>query len=164
MTTSQEPFRLIFVCMGNICRSPAGENVMNTIISKAGLEHSIDCDSAGTIDYHTGKSPDARMCASARNRGYDFVGSARQVEYADLKDHDLIIAMDRANHGDLCALDQNKRHRKKIAMFTSFCTEEAVPEDVPDPYYGGPEGFERVLDLLEDGCQGLLAEIKKRID
>ena len=161
--SSNEPFRLIFVCMGNICRSPAGENVMNAVIAKAGLEHAISCDSAGTIDYHTGKEPDVRMCVAGKKRGHDFVGSARQVEYADLKDHDLIVAMDRANYDDLSALDQNERHRAKIVMFTKFCSEKSVPEDVPDPYYGGPEGFERVLDLLEDGCQGLLKEIKNRL-
>ena len=162
---SDDPFRVIFVCMGNICRSPAGENLMNAVIRKAGLEDRIVCDSAGTIDDHTGNPPDPRMLAAATSRGYAFTGAARQVDAADLQDNDLIVAMDRANRRDLLTLDQSGRYRDKIVMFTRYCQgPPAPPEDVPDPYYGGQEGFDRVLDLLEDGCQGLLAEIVKRLD
>lgn len=158
------PYRILFVCMGNICRSPAAETVMNHVIQEGHYGGRIECDSAGTIDYHIGNPPDARMRQAAVERGYDLVGKARQVEYQDFKDFDLIVAMDRSNLGDLHAMDRHARYRSKTVLFCSFCTLPEAPEDVPDPYYGGRAGFDRVLDLLEDGCRGLLDHVRLRVE
>jgi len=149
---------ILFVCMGNICRSPAGENVMRRLLEEAGLADGIRCDSAGTIDYHTGSPPDSRMHAAGRQRGLPMTGSARQVTRADLDTFDLILAMDDDNHVELLKLATH-RNRHKIKRFCTYCIKH-TDREVPDPYYGGPEGFEHVLNLLEDGCQQILQEIR----
>ncbi len=146
------PMKLLFVCMGNICRSPSGENVMHAQLELAGLSDQIEIDSAGTIGCHAGNSPDARMTQAAEARGIKMIGSARQVTSEDLEGFDWIFAMDHENFTDLKALEKTSPNAKaKIVMFCDFC-EDHEEEEVPDPYYGGPEGFEKVLDLLEDGC------------
>jgi protein-tyrosine phosphatase len=143
--------------MGNICRSPAGENVMRQVLMQAGLAEHVLCDSAGIIDYHAGNPPDARMRAAGQRRGLPMTGIARQVTRHDLDRFDLILAMDYDNHSGLLKLaTANNRH--KIRMFCSYLTQH-TDREVPDPYYGGAEGFEYVLDLLEDGCAGILREI-----
>lgn len=151
---------VLFVCMGNICRSPAGENVMRKLLEDAGLEEEVFCDSAGTIGYHQGNPPDHRMCQSGRKRGLPMTGCARRVEAEDLERFDLILAMDEANYEELlsAATDGN---RAKIRRFCDFCVRHSDTE-VPDPYYGGAQGFEHVLDLLEDGCAQILELIRKR--
>jgi len=159
------PFNVIFVCLGNICRSPAGENIFRHQVVKAGLEDQIDIDSAGTHDYHPGKAPDKRMTKTLHNRSISSVGSARQFKPIDLQKFDLVLAMDRENYDNLTALDPQGKYRSKIKPFTEFCIqpEHQVP-DVPDPYYGGDSGFELVADMLEDGCQQVLEYAKKQIN
>ena len=157
-----EPFRLLFVCLGNICRSPAADGVMRDVVEKAGLSARIEIDSAGTEGWHSGKLPDRRMRQAASTRGITLDHRARQFKAVDLERFDLILAMDRDNERNIRALDRENRHAAKIRLFCDFCTDHAERE-VPDPYYGGPEGFEHVLDLIEDGCEGLLREVKSRL-
>lgn len=158
----QEPFRLLFVCLGNICRSPAADGVMRDVVEKAGLASRIEIDSAGTAGWHSGKLPDNRMRQAASARGITLDHRARQFKAVDLERFDLILAMDRDNERNIRALDRENRHAAKIRLFCDFCTDHSERE-VPDPYYGGPEGFEHVLDLIEDGCEGLLREVKSRL-
>ncbi len=153
---------VLFVCMGNICRSPSGEAVMNKFIKRAGLENEIECDSAGTIAYHEGEQADARMKRHALNRGFRITSIARRFRNVDFENFDFIIAMDGDNYKDLHSFDQEKKYSNKIYLMTDFAKNGKYSE-VPDPYYGGPEGFENVLDILEESCEGLLEEIKKRI-
>jgi protein-tyrosine phosphatase len=157
-----EPFRLLFVCLGNICRSPAADGVMRDVVEKAGLSARIEIDSAGTEGWHSGKLPDQRMRQAASTRGITLDHRARQFKAVDLERFDLILAMDRDNERNIRALDRENRHAAKIRLFCDFCTDHSERE-VPDPYYGGPEGFEHVLDLIEDGCEGLLREVKSRL-
>jgi len=149
---------ILFVCMGNICRSPAGENVMRRLLQQAGLADAVICDSAGVIGYHAGDPPDARMCAAGHRRGLPMTGIARQVTHADLDQFDLILAMDNDNYAALNRL-ANNRNRHKIRKFCEYCVAHSINE-VPDPYYGDATHFERVLDLLEDGCVQLVEQIK----
>jgi low molecular weight protein-tyrosine phosphatase len=150
---------ILFVCLGNICRSPAAEGIMK---KKAdGLP--IFVDSAGTAGYHVGDLPDPRMRSHARNRGYILDSRARRFNPAtDFEKFDLIIAMDNENLLDLERMDKQHRYRNKLVMMTDYCT-ETDEKEVPDPYYDGPEGFEHVLDILEDGCDGLLSKLKKTL-
>jgi len=150
--------KLLFVCMGNICRSPAAEGVMLHHLEEAELEGKVVVDSAGTLDYHVGKLPDSRMRAAASERGLSLTHRARQVTPEDLQNFDLILVMDRDNRTDVMHLSGAREQATKIKYFCEFCTEHEEQE-VPDPYYGGAQGFEKVLDLLEDGC----AEITRRI-
>ncbi len=155
-----EPFRLLFVCLGNICRSPAAEGVMRTLVQAEGLTGSITIQSAGTAGWHVGKLPDQRMRNAAQNRGHGLNSRARQLTSHGLRDLDLILVMDRANLSDARALDQESKFAGKIRLFCEFCTDHEEKE-VPDPYYGGEQGFEHVLDLLEDGCRGVLRHIRE---
>ena len=134
---------------------------MQAIVERAGLAETILCDSAGTMDWHTGKLPDARMRQAAKKHGYDFKGAARQVLATDLRDFDLVLAMDRSNLADLRALDADGDHEDKIRLFGSYCSGEEFPEEVPDPYYGGEEGFHMVIRMVENGCEAILAEYQK---
>lgn len=151
---------VLFVCWGNICRSPSAENVMRSLLDKAGLANEIRCDSAGTIAAHQGQGPDPRMSAAGKRRGLAMTGRARKVTAKDFDEFDLIIAMDHENYADLIFMSPSKMRSEKIEMFCKYC-EEHDDEVVPDPYYGGPQGFELVLDLLEDGCQGILTRIQE---
>jgi low molecular weight protein-tyrosine phosphatase len=150
--------KLLFVCMGNICRSPAAEGVMLHHLKEAGLDQEVTVDSAGTLDYHTGNLPDFRMRRAASQRGLTLTHRARQVKPEDLSLFDLILVMDHENLHEVMHLLGAREHAAKIKLFCEFCTEHD-DKVVPDPYYGGPDGFERVLDLLEDGC----AEITRRL-
>jgi protein-tyrosine phosphatase len=144
--------------MGNICRSPAAEGVLHAKLIQAGLHGTVAVDSAGTIDYHVGKLPDARMRSAASRRGLALNHRARQVTSEDLAAFDLVLVMDRENLSDVKSLDRSGRFPAKIQLFCEYCTKHDQTE-VPDPYYGGDAGFETVLDLLDDGC----TEIVKRI-
>lgn len=150
--------KVIFVCMGNICRSPSGEAVMNKFVKKAGLENEIECDSAGTIAYHEGEQADSRMKRHAIKRGYRLTSVARKFKDIDFEKFDYIIAMDNNNLRDLKSFDRGNKYSNKIFKMTDFSSEKKYDE-VPDPYYSGPEGFELVLDILEDSCAGLLDKI-----
>ncbi|MBB5349814.1 protein-tyrosine phosphatase [Haloferula luteola] len=159
---SKPPVRVLFVCMGNICRSPAAEIVFRDLVEKAGWKERIKIDSAGTIGYHSGHAPDRRMAATLKARGYSILGSARQVTPQDLEIFDHILAADRENLADLRRMDRHGTHHSKIRLLTDHC--QSIDADhVPDPYYGGQDGFERVADLVEDACQGLLEEIEKEL-
>ncbi len=162
MPADRKPFRVLFVCMGNICRSPAAEIVFRQQVSEAGLNDSIHIDSAGTIGYHSGKGPDPRMADTLRRRGYLIAGRARQVTAADLADFDLILAADPENLADLRRLDREGLHRGKIRLLVDYCVDKEA-DHVPDPYYGGQQGFEEVADLVEDACSGLLEEIRGKL-
>ena len=152
---------ILFVCMGNICRSPAGENVMRKLLEEAELGDQVSCDSAGTIGYHSGHAPDHRMSAAGRKRGLPMTGKARQVTSEDLDAFDLVLAMDDENYAELLALS-NDKNKDRIRRFCEFCIK--YPDTyVPDPYYGGAQGFEHVLDLLEDGCAQILEVVRKSL-
>ncbi len=152
---------ILFVCMGNICRSPSAEAVMKFLVEKENLSDKVFIDSAGTIGYHAGEEADARMKAHASKRGYKLTSIARQFKLSDFEDFDYIVVMDRDNLRDILALDPSGKYRHKIFMMTDFSSNGY--EEVPDPYYGGPQGFENVLDILEDSSKGLLNKIKKEL-
>ncbi len=147
---------ILFVCMGNICRSPAAENVMREMLKEAGLDHQIRCDSAGTLGLHHGQSPDPRMTQAGRRRGLPMTGSARKVLPSDFEQFDLILAMDKDNMQELKWMNPDGN----CELFCDYCSKHDV-EEVPDPYYGGAQGFEYVLDLLEDGCARILEKLKE---
>jgi len=154
------PYQLLFVCLGNICRSPSAENIMRYLIETEGLTHEIICDSAGTGDYHIGKLPDSRMRSAAQKRGIQLEGRARQFHPSDFDKYDLILAMDRENYWSLIALDPHKKYRDKIQMMCDYAR-NYQDREVPDPYYGESDGFNYVIDLLLDACGGLLEDLKK---
>ncbi|MDZ8087121.1 MAG: low molecular weight protein-tyrosine-phosphatase [Nostoc sp. DedQUE12b] len=154
------PYKLLFVCLGNICRSPSAENIMNHLIEQAGLSEHILCDSAGTSSYHVGSPPDRRMSAAAVTKlGIKLRGRARQFQKSDFQDFDLILAMDRENYENILTLDRTKQYQHKVRLMCEFCSRHTLKE-VPDPYYGGQEGFNQVIDLLIDACEGLLTKVK----
>lgn len=155
MVTTVKPYKLLFVCLGNICRSPAAENLMNHLIEREGLSDRILCDSAGTASYHVGNPPDRRMTEAARLRGIALRGRARQFESTDFEEFDLILAADRDNYANILSLDPRGKYRDKVKLMLEF-SRRYTEREVPDPYYGGTEGFNHVLDLLEDACEGLL--------
>ncbi len=153
--------RVLFVCLGNICRSPTAEGVLRHKVLEAGLEGHIQVDSAGTGDWHVGKAPDERTCQAARRRGYDLSTlRARQVVAADFQRFDLVLAMDLHNLAHL----QRMRPQRESAELDLFLRRYQLElDEVPDPYYGGADGFEQVLDLLELACDALLVELKGRL-
>ncbi|MEH1873746.1 low molecular weight protein-tyrosine-phosphatase [Nostoc sp.] len=153
-------YKLLFVCLGNICRSPSAENIMNHLIEQAGLSEQILCDSAGTSSYHVGSPPDRRMSAAAATKlGIKLRGQARQFQKSDFQNFDLILAMDQENYENILTLDQTKQYQHKVRLMCEFCSRHTLKE-VPDPYYGGEEGFNRVIDLLIDACEGLLTKVR----
>jgi protein-tyrosine phosphatase len=145
--------RVLFVCMGNICRSPTAEGVMRRLVRDEGLEDQIELDSAGTGGWHAGEPPDPRATEAARRRGIELAGAARQVEPEDFERSDLILAMDRENLAALRGLAPDDEARDKVRLLLG-------DRDVPDPYYGGERGFEDVLDLVEGACRELLDELR----
>ena len=152
---------VLFVCMGNICRSPTAEGVFRHKVVDAGLEDRIQIDSAGTIAYHVGHPPDLRAQEAARKRGID-LGSqrARKVKPADFETFDLVIAMDSDNHYDLEAICP-PGYEDRLHMFLKFA-HNSTETEVPDPYYGGGRGFDIVLDLVEDASEGLLKHLREQ--
>ncbi|CAI8164435.1 MAG: Low molecular weight protein-tyrosine-phosphatase YfkJ [Prochlorococcus marinus str. MIT 9215] len=152
--------RLLFVCLGNICRSPAAEGVFLHQLKIQGLESQFLVDSAGTGGWHVGNRADARMRAAAKQRGIDLPSRARQISMEDLKSFDLILTMDDDNLRNVQALAKEAGGSASalIKPMLSYASQTTITE-VPDPYYGGDAGFEQVLDLLEDACQGLLSEL-----
>ncbi len=151
--------RILFVCLGNICRSSAAEGVMRRLIGEAGMQDEVFVDSAGILSYHEGELPDPRMRAHAARRGYDLTHRSRPVRTEDFYRFDLIVGMDDRNIDDLKERAPSPEEEKKIVRMTDYCTRMAHADHVPDPYYGGAEGFEYVLDLLEDACDGLLKSL-----
>lgn len=155
--------RILFVCLGNICRSPTAEGVMRHLVEEAGVADGFVLDSAGTGGWHVGDPPDPRSREAARRRGIVVAGAARQVSAADFHDFDLILAMDRANLRDLRAAAPPDG-TAEVRLLREY-DENSVGGgdlDVPDPYYGGPDGFDDVLDLVDAACRGVLAELRER--
>jgi len=154
--------KILFVCMGNICRSPTAEGVMRSLVREQGLEDRIEVASAGTGGWHAGEPPDARATAAARRRGIALDGAARQVRPEDFEDFDLLIAMDRENLRGLLAIAPDEDAAAKVHLLREFDPASAgAPDlDVPDPYYGGDRGFDTVLDLVQAACRGLLEELR----
>ena len=152
---------VVFVCMGNICRSPTAEAVFRHYVESAGLSEQISIDSAGTHDYHVGDRADARAQRAAQQRGYDMSKlRGRQVSAEDFRRFDYVLAMDRANLAMLRDINPGDSD-SRVGLLLEFARHHAERE-VPDPYYGGADGFERVLDMVEDAAQGLLEEIRQR--
>lgn len=154
--------KILFVCMGNICRSPMAEGVFRRLLDHAGLAGQVSVDSAGTHSYHIGAPPDTRSQATARGRGVDLRSlRARQVTVDDFAEFDYVLAMDRDNLDHLRTLCRDAQLRQRIRLFMEFAPD--LPErEVPDPYYGGPSGFERVMDLIEAAAQGLLVQLRNQ--
>jgi protein-tyrosine phosphatase len=156
--------RVLFVCLGNICRSPTAEGVMRTLVREAGLEDRIELDSAGTGSWHIGEAPDPRATEAARGRGIVLEGAARQVQASDFEAFDLIVAMDRQNLADLRHLAPDESAREKVVLLRDLDPATAGQQlDVPDPYHGGARGFEHVLDLVRDACAALLLQLRERL-
>lgn len=153
-----EQYRILFVCMGNICRSPAAELVFRKLAADAGRAAEFLIDSAGTIGFHEGAPPDPRMAKTLMGHGYPVSGASRKITPADLEKFDLILTMDEDNFAEVHRLDARGDHARKIRPFVDFCMENREVR-VPDPYYGGQKGFNHVIRLLEDGCQGILASV-----
>ncbi|MCU1716608.1 low molecular weight protein-tyrosine-phosphatase [Pseudomonas sp. 5P_3.1_Bac2] len=153
--------RILFVCLGNICRSPTAEGVLRAKLEQAGLAARVQVDSAGTSDWHVGKPADSRTRQAAQRRGYDFSSlRSRQVQVTDFTEFDLILAMDQHNLADLQQL-QPAHGKAELDLFLRRY--QLAVDEVPDPYYGGEYGFEQVLDLIEQASERLLSEIKERL-
>ncbi|XP_054794550.1 uncharacterized protein LOC129300049 [Prosopis cineraria] len=161
-----KPLSVLFVCLGNICRSPAAEGVFRHLVKQRALDSNFKIDSAGTINYHEGNEADPRMRAASKRRGIEITSISRPIQPSDFRDFDLILAMDKRNKEDILEAFNIWKSRdslpadayKKVKLMCSYCKKHDETE-VPDPYYGGPQGFEKVLDLLEDACESLLDDI-----
>jgi low molecular weight protein-tyrosine phosphatase len=156
---SGDRFGVLFVCTGNICRSPTAEGIFRKLAADAGMAEAVTADSAGTHGYHVGEPPDPRAQRAAAKRGYDLSAlRARTIEDSDFQRFDLILAMDRDHYSILSSAQPRAAHKVKLMMSYARRFKE---REVPDPYYGGPQGFERVLDMLEDAAKGLLDSLRR---
>lgn len=151
--------RICFVCLGNICRSPTAEGVFRHLVAERKLDHAFAIESAGTAAYHVGHAPDKRSTKTAAARGITLEGTARRFEPDDFERFDLVLAMDRSNYGDLLARAPSDAAKAKVHMLRSFDPKAPAEAEVPDPYYGGPEGFDDVLQICLDACEGLLDQL-----
>lgn len=149
--------KILFVCLGNICRSPAAEGIMKYLVQKEGLEDDFVVDSAGTYGGHAGELPDPRMREAARERGYELTHRARQIRESDFAKFDMVVVMDDSNYERVCRVAPDPAGLEKIHRMASFLTRHNT-DHIPDPYYEGRKGFEYVLDLLEDGCSNILSQ------
>lgn len=154
-------FRVCFVCLGNICRSPTAEGIFRHLVREAGLEALFAIDSAGTGEWHAGEPPDRRATATAKRRGVTLEGAARQFRRGDFARFDLVIAMDRENRDELARMAPDEAAHAKVALLRDFDPEAPDGADVPDPYYGGARGFDDVFDLCTAACRGLLAQVRE---
>lgn len=155
-----EPTRILFVCLGNIVRSPLAENMFRQLAEEAGVAERYQVDSAGTGSWHVGEAPDSRMVRVAAQRGLNYSGRARQLERRDLDQFDLLIAMDRDNRAMLYSLARKTGHQDKIHLLREFDPKGKPDSEVPDPYYGGQEGFNKVFDIIERSCRSLLEQLE----
>lgn len=160
--SDNKKYKILFVCLGNICRSSSAEEIMRTYIRKAGLEQELEVDSAGILSYHQGELPDERMRAHALRRGYNLTHRSRPVRTSDFEEFDWILGMDDRNIDALKEKAPDIASEQKIHRMTDFCRTNTV-DYVPDPYYGGAQGFEHVLDILEDACAGLLETLRTEL-
>ncbi|MFT5134501.1 MAG: protein-tyrosine phosphatase [Gammaproteobacteria bacterium] len=165
MQKQNKQVSILFVCMGNICRSPAGEGVFQHYVQQAGHEDNIRIDSAGTIGYHTGGPADARMQAAAKKRGYSLNSIARQVRASDIEDFDLIVAMDVENLENIDHIAGGRMpHIRMLGSFLEDSDDLVMGRSVPDPYYGGDAGFEEVLNMIESACPAMLKHCLSLLD
>ena len=153
-------YSVLFVCLGNICRSPAAEGIFKDMVKKRGLGDKIKVDSAGTAGYHQGELPDPRMRSHGARRGYKFDSLSRKFRNSDFDDFDVIITMDDSNYHNVLNISPNLDSDRKVYKMVDFL-QRLDADHIPDPYYSGASGFELVLDLLEDACEGLLNKIEK---
>ena len=156
----KDKIKILFVCLGNICRSPAAEGVMKAVVEENNDSARFEIDSAGTGNYHIGDLPDRRMRVHAQRRGYNLTHRCRQVTPSDFEDFDIIVAMDESNRRNLQRIAPTIEDEKKIIMMADFADIATRYDHIPDPYYEGAEGFELVLDLLESACQNLYSSLK----
>lgn len=160
MKKETKSLSILFVCLGNICRSPMAEGVFNKIIEQESMKGNFKVDSAGLIGFHQGELPDNRMRFHAAKRGYNLVHRSRQFTRSDFDKFDMIIGMDDQNIDGLKHLSMTLEEDSKIYRMTDFCR-KFQSDHVPDPYYGGDQGFENVIDLLEDACRGLFEKLSE---
>ncbi|MCH5236039.1 MAG: low molecular weight phosphotyrosine protein phosphatase [Muribaculaceae bacterium] len=153
--------RILFVCLGNICRSPAAQGIMQSLIDAEGLQDRFELDSAGLYGGHAGDLPDSRMRVHAYKRGYNLTHRSRQVRTSDFDNFDLIVAMDDSNYSRLKSMAPTLSDEEKVVRMIDYVKGFPQYDSVPDPYYEGAEGFEIVLDLLEDGCRNLLETLNQ---
>lgn len=158
---NQKKYKILFVCLGNICRSPAGEGILKKYLQDRDLTDQIQVDSAGTSGYHDGELPDKRMRKHGLSRGYTFDSLSRKFTVRDFDHFDLILAMDDSNYNNILSLSLDLESESKVHRMVDFSI-KYNHDHIPDPYYSGEDGFELVLDLLEDACEGLLADLEKR--
>ena len=163
LITKENPYKICFVCLGNICRSPTAEGIFQHLVNQRGLQSYFYIDSAGTSAYHIGEPANSKSQWVANQQGVKLHSKARRFEPADLEEFDLILAMDSENYSNIIRLDKNGSYAEKIKMMRDF---EPKPDsrDVPDPYYGGMDGFQNVFDVIMRSCEGLLDELEKRIE
>lgn len=152
---SHDKTKILFVCLGNICRSPAAQGVMERLVEERGVADKYEIDSAGLYGGHAGDLPDSRMRVHARRRGLELTHRSRQVRESDFDRFDLIVAMDDSNYDRLRRMAPTPEDEKKVVKMADYFTRHPWADCVPDPYYDGAEGFENALDLIEDGCNGL---------
>lgn len=151
----EKKYRILFVCLGNICRSPAAQGVMERIVDERGLSDFVEIDSAGLSGYHSGELPDQRMRVHARRRGLELTHRSRRIVPDDFERFDLIVAMDDSNLAHLREMANSPEEERKVVRISGFFRQYKAMDHIPDPYYGGSEGFETVLDLLEDACHAI---------
>ncbi len=154
---------VVFVCLGNICRSPAAEGIVKKMLADEGLDDRVFVDSASTSSWNEGKQPDERMQAHGKKRGYNFDSIARQFRSSDFEKFDYIIVMDNNNYMNVKKLAITQEDVEKIHRMTDFSIDFADHDHVPDPYYGGDDGFNLVMNLLEDAAKGLIKDIKEKL-
>ena len=154
-------FKLLFVCLGNICRSPAAEGIFNHIVSINKKESLYHAESAGIGHWHVGELPDSRMRAHGKRHGYDFNSRARQFSPKDFDHYDIIVAMDEQNASDIKSMARSPYDLRKIRLMAQYLKHHPMHRHIPDPYYGGNEQFELVIELLEDACQGLFDSLEE---
>jgi protein-tyrosine phosphatase len=164
VTAPDDKLRILFVCLGNICRSPLAEGIFDHLVREAGLSKRFYIDSAGTAAYHVGDPPDERTCAVARARGINLRSRGRQIAKSDLQQFDYIIAMDSDNRAGIERLAARATPHAVIRMLREFDPEAEDDRDVPDPYYGGTRGFENVHDIVERSCRALLDYLRSKHD
>lgn len=157
--SSTDKVRILFVCLGNICRSPAAQGVMERLVAEKGIADRFEIDSAGLYGGHAGDLPDPRMRVHARRRGLELTHRSRQVRESDFDRFDIIVAMDNSNYDRLRAMAPTLEDKRKVVKMADYFTLHPWADCVPDPYYDGDQGFENALDLIEDGCEGLLNKL-----
>lgn len=154
--------RILFICLGNICRSPAAEGIMLHIINNEGMGHLYQVDSAGLGGWHVGELPDPRMRRHGERHGYDFCSRARKFVPEDFDRFNIIVAMDQNNYDEIMSMARTPYDYSKIVTMASYLRHHPTFKSIPDPYYGGDHGFELVISLLEDACKGLFDELQKK--